>query len=333
MNDLADLLAEFDRLDRLDRGRSDADAWVGVAEQVIEADPTQVRVWSKLARYYEGRGEWARALLEWRSIVEASPDSAEANRSLRVAERIVDSDRTRRAEHAERQREIEKLIEASGDYSELLELGFQLREEGTRADAERVFARAVELGRRSDPKVIIGVALALRRQDEPSIALPLAQYAAGRLETSYASTVLGRIHRSLKNYDAAVASYEDALERARRPEDGRVARTALGAVYRELDQPQRAEALARTVIAEAPRDAPAYNLLGGALSDQKEADPEKGLEAVECFERAKEYGPVNASTQAALRGLLDWLLRTRDDHQSVERVERILAALPRRLGD
>ncbi|HWS85646.1 MAG TPA: carboxypeptidase regulatory-like domain-containing protein [Pyrinomonadaceae bacterium] len=184
------------------------------------------------------------------------------------------------------------------------ELAFQqaeeAREKGNNAAAVESYRQALKLRPRF-AAAHLGLARALESQGKTDEALEeLKRARLARPVYPEAWAVEGRIHRSLSDYDAALAAFARSLREARgfQPE----AHTGAGLVYEEQGNHAEAAASFRKALAQLSDTEPVvYELLGRNLEKV-----ERWKEAVAAYEKYLELAPQGAHA-SAINSIIDQL--------------------------
>ena len=196
-----------------------------------------------------------------------------------------------------------KLTPTADEAELLFQQAEEAREKGGGAQQSiELYRRALKLRPRF-PAARVGLARALAALDDYDAAL--AEVAAARRERpnyAEASTVEGRVYRSLGQYDNALDSYRRALREARgfQPE----AHTGVGLVLEEQSRHEEAVAAFRRAISQLSDTEPVlYELLGRNLERL-----ERWKEAADAYDKYLALAPEGGHA-TAVRSIVEQLRR------------------------
>jgi tetratricopeptide (TPR) repeat protein len=192
------------------------------------------------------------------------------------------------------------LTKATDEAELLFQQAEEAREKGNAAGAVELYRQALK-ARPRFAAAHVGLARALESQENFDEALEELQAARSvRPVYAEASTVEGRIQRSLADPEAALAAYRRALRESGgfQPE----AYTGMGIVYEDRGQPEEAAAAFRKAIAQLSDTEPIlYELLARNLEKL-----ERWKEAVAAYEKYLELAPTGAHA-SAINSIIDQL--------------------------
>lgn len=272
-----DALKAKNRLALLALTQGGEDKAVTLVDEILAENPQDNQALLLRGRIALSRNDAQGAIASFRSVLKDQPDSVEVLGLLATAH-LLDG------KPALAQESLERAVAVKpSDFAPRKNLvEFFVRQKNLQAALEKAdeFLNA-------NPKSLEGMnlkadILALGERKEELEAL-LRRIKADFPDNTLASFRLGGLYQARKNYDAALAEYEDIL---RKPQNDYEPLKAIMGVHLEMQQPGKALERINEVLSNNPKHPTAYQLLAIYLFAQKQED-----EAIKALNQAIENNP------------------------------------------
>jgi tetratricopeptide (TPR) repeat protein len=300
-----DLLAEF--LARQGR-TAESEALADETLKDNPQDPQALLLKGKLAL---GRKNAQDAIAAFRSILKDQPDSAEVlvliasafqldGKPALVQENLERAVRAKPGDIGPRRSLVQWLVQRNDLALALDQANEFLRLQPDSLEGLNLKADVLAVGKQSEPLEAVLKEIKAKFPDKPVGAYRLGNY-----------------YQVQGNYAAALAEYDSALQKA--PNDYEILKASVTAGL-EMKQPAKAEARLRKVLAENPKQAGAWQLLGALEFSQSRED-----EGVKALEKAIEANPQWLLPYAELGA---WFQKRGDLERAAAVARKAIAAAP-----
>jgi tetratricopeptide (TPR) repeat protein len=272
-----DVLRAQNRLAVLALANRQTDQALKLIEEVLGESPQDSQALLLQGRIALARKEPQKAISSFRAILKDQPESVEVL-TLLASAHLLD------AKPALAQESLEKAVAAKPDdfHASKRLVEFLVQQKNFAAALEKVNDYLKLQPRSLDGLNLKADVLALN-DNQPELEAVLVQMKEDFPDRAIGAFRLGQFYQKQKKYDAALSEYEASLKRS--DNDYEPLKSIVG-VYLAMQQPNKALARLKKVIAEKPRHPSAHQLLALYYVSRKQDD-----EAVKALKQAIETNP------------------------------------------